>query len=48
MTMDDKKMDKFVFCVAQKRAAARLHKDMYDLVMFCFIILKQCILYLFV
>lgn len=25
-------MDKFVFAVAQKKTAARLHKDIYDLV----------------
>ncbi|KAK7110083.1 PAT complex subunit CCDC47-like isoform X2 [Littorina saxatilis] len=31
VTMEDKKMDKFVFAVALKKAAARLHKDMYDL-----------------
>ncbi|XP_076461293.1 PAT complex subunit CCDC47-like isoform X2 [Babylonia areolata] len=34
VTMEEKKMDKFVFCVAQKKAAARLHKDMYDLSQF--------------
>ena len=32
VTMEEKKMDKFVFCVAQKKSAIRLHKDMYDLV----------------
>jgi hypothetical protein len=32
ITMEEKKMDKFVFAVAQKKSAARLHKDMYDLV----------------
>lgn len=30
--MDEGKMDKFVFAVAQKKTAARLHKDIYDLV----------------
>lgn len=34
VTLDDKKMDKFVFAVAQKKAAARLHKDIYDLSQF--------------
>ncbi|GFS11913.1 coiled-coil domain-containing protein 47, partial [Elysia marginata] len=29
--LDEGKMDNFVFCVAQKRSAAKLHKDMNDL-----------------
>lgn len=32
INMDEGKMDKFVFAVAQKKTAARLHKDIYDLV----------------
>ncbi|PVD31151.1 hypothetical protein C0Q70_10429 [Pomacea canaliculata] len=31
INMDEGKMDKFVFAVAQKKTAARLHKDIYDL-----------------
>ncbi|KAK7499371.1 hypothetical protein BaRGS_00009346, partial [Batillaria attramentaria] len=34
VTLDEKKMDKFVFAVAQKKAGARLHKDIYDLSQF--------------
>lgn len=32
--LDEGKMDNFVFCVAQKRSAAKLHKDMNDLSQF--------------
>ncbi|KAL8575137.1 hypothetical protein ACOMHN_055130 [Nucella lapillus] len=34
VSMEEKKMDKFVLCVAQKKAATRLHKDMHDLSQF--------------
>ena len=39
VTMEEKKMDKYVFCVAQKKAAVRLHKDMYDLVRLSLLVL---------
>ncbi|KAI8793237.1 coiled-coil domain-containing protein 47 [Biomphalaria glabrata] len=32
--LDEGKMDTFVFCIAQKRSAAKLHKDMNDLSQF--------------
>ncbi|KAH9520062.1 Coiled-coil domain-containing protein 47 [Bulinus truncatus] len=32
--LDEGKMDNFVFCIAQKRSASKLHKDMNDLAQF--------------
>lgn len=36
MELEEGKVDGFVFCIAQKRSAAKLHKDMTDLVSFDF------------
>ena len=41
VTMEDD-MDNFIFCLAQKKSATKLHKDMNDLVssVFLFLICK--------
>lgn len=36
VTMEKDDMDNYIFCLAQKKAATRLHKDMNDLVSLTF------------
>lgn len=41
--LEPKVMDKFVFAIVQKRSSGKLHKELLDLVSYCYVVICELV-----